>query len=160
MPASSTLLCSYYSSYSFGRTNQTETLPKGPQGCDGTAKGIKSLSACVFLFGSYPLTSISEGAGTYRSTFVWGENMRLNRIAAKFALVALIVLCAATMVSAGTIRGVFWRWRGQQRTALAIAGAKPDLPFAGNGKKATMRREIVCLNQDVENALAQPRHLP
>ena len=34
---------------------QSKKVKKVPQGCDGTAKGIESSSACAVLFGSYPL---------------------------------------------------------------------------------------------------------
>jgi hypothetical protein len=129
---------------------------KGPQGCDGTAKGIKSSSACAVLFGSYPLTSISEGTGTYRSTFVWGENMTLNRIAAKFALIALAILGTATMASAGTIRGVSADGEDSNAPNWLLLGRSKSIPLAANGKKATMTREIVCLSQDVENAFPSP----
>ena len=129
---------------------------KGPQGCDQTAKGIKSSSTCAVLFGSYPLTSISEGAGTYRSSFVWGENMTLNRIVAKFALIALAILGTATMASAGTIRGVSADGEDSNAPNWLLLGRSKSIPLAANGKKATMTREIVCLSQDVENAFPSP----
>src|SRR6202158_66879 len=128
----------------------------GPQGCDQTAKGIKSSSACAVLFGSDPLTSISEGAGTYRSSFVWGENMTLNRIVAKFALITLAILGTATMASAGTIRGVSADGEDSNAPTWLLLGRSKSIPLAANGKKATMTREIVCLSQDVENAFPSP----
>jgi len=82
--------------------------------------------------------------------------MTLNRIAAKFALIALAILGTATMASAGTIRGVSADGEDSNAPNWLLLGRSKSIPLAANGKKATMTREIVCLSQDVENAFPSP----
>ena len=79
-----------------------------------------------------------------------------NRIATKLALVALTVLCAATIASAGTIRGSSGNGEDSNAPNWLLLGRSPSIPLAANGKKATMTREIICLGQDVENARPSP----
>jgi hypothetical protein len=82
--------------------------------------------------------------------------MTLNRVAAKFALVALAVLCAATMAFAGTIRGSSGNGEDGGAPNWLLLGRSQSIPLTANGKKATMTREIICLNQDVENSRPSP----
>jgi hypothetical protein len=83
--------------------------------------------------------------------------MTPNRTATKFALVALTVLYAATMASAAvTIRGSSGNGEDGNAPNWLLLGRSQSIPLAANGKKATMTREIICLNQDVENALPTP----
>jgi hypothetical protein len=81
--------------------------------------------------------------------------MRLNRTATTFAMVALAVMYAATTASA-TIRGSSGNGEDSNAPHWLLLGRSHDTKLSINGKKATMRREIVCLNQDVEDALASP----
>jgi len=73
-----------------------------------------------------------------------------------FALVALAVLCAATMASAGTIRGSSGNGEDSNAPNWLLLGRSQITTLTANGKKATMTREIICLNQDVENAFPTP----
>ena len=82
--------------------------------------------------------------------------MRTNRSATEFALVALIVLCATTMLFAVTIRGSSANGEDSGAPHWLLLGRSKNLSLSGNGKTATMRREIVCPNQDVENAQFSP----
>ena len=82
--------------------------------------------------------------------------MTLNRTAPMFALVALAVLCAATMASAGTIRGSSGNGEDSNAPNWLLLGRSQIMTLTANGKKATMTREIICLNQDVENAFPSP----
>ncbi|HKB98590.1 MAG TPA: hypothetical protein VKD23_07380 [Terriglobales bacterium] len=82
--------------------------------------------------------------------------MTSNRTATKFAMVALAVLYAATMASAGTIRGTSGSGEDSNAPNWLLLGRSKAIPLAANGKTATMTREIVCLNQDVENAFPSP----
>ncbi|MHB8218576.1 MAG: hypothetical protein ACYDDS_21090 [Candidatus Sulfotelmatobacter sp.] len=82
--------------------------------------------------------------------------MRTNPSATEFALVALIVLCATTMLFAVTIRGSSGNGEDSGAPNWLLLGRSKNLSLNGNGKTATMRREIVCPNQDVENALPAP----
>jgi hypothetical protein len=82
--------------------------------------------------------------------------MTLNRIAAKFALVALAVLCAATMASAGTIRGSSGNGEDSNAPNWLLLGRSQSITLTVTGKKATMTREIICLSQDVEDAFSSP----
>jgi hypothetical protein len=82
--------------------------------------------------------------------------MRSNRTATTFALIALAVLYAATMASAITVRGSSRNGEDSNAPNWLLLGRSKSIPLAANGKKATMTREIICLNQDVENALPSP----
>jgi hypothetical protein len=82
--------------------------------------------------------------------------MRTNPSATEFALVALIVLCATTMLFAVTIRGSSANGEDSGAPNWLLLGRSKNLSLNGNGKTATMRREIVCPNQDVENAQPAP----
>jgi hypothetical protein len=82
--------------------------------------------------------------------------MRTNRSATEFALVAVIVLCATTMLFAVTIRGSSANGEDSGAPHWLLLGRSKNLTLSGNGKTATMRREIVCPNQDVENAQFSP----
>lgn len=82
--------------------------------------------------------------------------MRTNRSATEYALVALIVLCATTMLLAVTIRGSSANGEDSGAPHWLLVGRSKNLSLSGNGKTATMRREIVCPNQDVENAQFSP----
>jgi hypothetical protein len=83
--------------------------------------------------------------------------MRFNRTVTTFALVALAVLYAVVMASASTtIRGSSGNGEDGNAVNWLMLGRSQDLILSITGKKATMRREIVCLNQDVENALSSP----
>jgi hypothetical protein len=82
--------------------------------------------------------------------------MTLNRIASKFALIALTVLCAAMMASAGTIRGSSDNGEDSNAPNWLLLGPIRATSLAANGKLATMTREIICLNQDDENAFPSP----
>src|SRR4030081_3870008 len=79
-----------------------------------------------------------------------------NRIATKLALVALTVLCAATIASAGTIRGSSGNGEDSNAPNWLLLGRSQSISLAANGKKAISTREIICLNQDVENARPSP----
>ena len=83
--------------------------------------------------------------------------MTLNRTATKFALVVLAVLCAAAMASAAaTIRGSSGNGEDGGAPNWLLLGRSKSIPLAANGKTATMTREIICLNQDDENAFPSP----
>jgi len=82
--------------------------------------------------------------------------MMLNRIASKFALIVLTVLCAATMASAGTIRGSSDNGEDSNAPNWLLLGRSNSITLTVTGKKATMTREIICLSQDVENAFPSP----
>jgi hypothetical protein len=82
--------------------------------------------------------------------------MKPNRIASKFALIALTVLCAATIALAGTIRGSSDNGEDSNAPNWLLLGRSQSISLAANGKKATMTREIICLTQDVENAFPSP----
>lgn len=83
--------------------------------------------------------------------------MTLSRTATKFALTVLTLLCAATIASATvTIRGTSGNGDDSNASHWLLLGLNRTKSLAANGKQATMRREIVCLNQDVENAQPTP----
>src|ERR1700674_415663 len=82
--------------------------------------------------------------------------MTLNRIGTKFARLALTVLCAATMASAGTIRGSSGNGEDGGAPNWLLLGRSKSITLTANGKKAAMTREIICLNQDVEDAFPSP----
>ena len=82
--------------------------------------------------------------------------MTPNRIAFKFALIVLTVLCAATMASAGTIRGSSDNGEDSNAPNWLLLGRSQIITLTANGKKATVTREIICLSQDDENAFPSP----
>src|SRR6202521_1728761 len=82
--------------------------------------------------------------------------MTLNRIGTKFARLALTVLCAAQMASAGTIRGSSGNGEDGGAPNWLLLGRSKSTTLTANGKVATMTREIICLNQDDENAFPSP----
>jgi hypothetical protein len=82
--------------------------------------------------------------------------MTSNRIASKFALIVLTVLCAVTMTSAGTIRGSSDNGEDSNAPNWLLLGRSKSITLTVTGKKATMTREIICLSQDVENAFSSP----
>jgi hypothetical protein len=82
--------------------------------------------------------------------------MKPNRIASKFTLIVLTVLCAAMMASAGTIRGSSDNGEDSNAPNWLLLGRSQSISLAANGKKAISTREIICLNQDVENARPSP----
>jgi hypothetical protein len=84
------------------------------------------------------------------------ENMKSNRRLIRVAAVTLILVCAATVLSAITIRGSSGNGVNSNAPNWLLQGQVHGVTISGNGKKATMRTEIVCPNQDVENALATP----
>ena len=81
--------------------------------------------------------------------------MRLNRTITTFALVAITALCAATIAYA-TIRGSSGNGEDSNAPHWLLVGRSQDTKLSKAGKKATMRREIVCLNQDVEDSQPSP----
>ncbi len=117
--------------------------------CDGKAEGIRLWPRLVVLLAKDPGPDALVN-------FIEGENMRTNPSATEFALVALIVLCATTMLFAVTIRGSSGNGEDSGAPNWLLLGRSKNLPLNGNGKTATMRREIVCPNQDVENAQPAP----
>jgi hypothetical protein len=82
--------------------------------------------------------------------------MKPNRIASKFALVALTVFCAATMAFTQKIRGSSDNGEDSNAPNWLLLGRSQSISLAANGKKAISTREIICLNQDVENARPSP----
>jgi hypothetical protein len=82
--------------------------------------------------------------------------MTPNRTATKFALVALAVLCAATMAFAISVRGTSGNGEDSNAPNWLLLGRSKSIPLAANGKTTTMTREIICLNQDVENSRPTP----
>jgi hypothetical protein len=83
--------------------------------------------------------------------------MKSNRTATTFTLVALTVLYATTMASAAvTIRGSSGNGQDSSAPNWLLLGRSRASSLTINGKKAIMTREIVCLNQDVENAFPSP----
>jgi len=82
--------------------------------------------------------------------------MTPNRTATKFALVALAVLCAATMAFAISVRGTSGNGEDSNAPNWLLLGRSKSIPLAVTGKSATMTREIICLNQDDENAFPSP----
>ena len=97
------------------------------------------------------------GSRDAQVNFRVGENMTLNRTGTKFALIVITVLCAATIASATVIiRGSSGNGEDSNAPNWLLLGRNRAKSLAANGKKATMRREIICLNQDVENAFPAP----
>jgi len=82
--------------------------------------------------------------------------MTLNRTATKFALIVLTVLCAATIAIATTIRGASGNGEDSNAPNWLLQGRSRGKLLTTTGKQATMRKEIICLNQDVENAFPSP----
>ncbi len=82
--------------------------------------------------------------------------MKPNRSAAVFFLVAVIVLCTTTMLFAITIRGSSGNGVDNGAPHWMLVGRMKLLSLKGNNKTATMRREVVCPQQDVENAQSNP----
>ena len=82
--------------------------------------------------------------------------MKPNRIASKFALVALTVFCAATMAFTQKIRGSSDNGEDSNAPNWLLLGRSQSISLAANGKKAISTREIICLSQDVENARPSP----
>jgi hypothetical protein len=82
--------------------------------------------------------------------------MRLNRSASTFALVALTLLCIATMAFAVTIRGASGNGEDSGAPHWLLLGRSRDVTLTNNGKVATMRWEIVCPNQDAEDSQPSP----
>jgi hypothetical protein len=83
--------------------------------------------------------------------------MRSNRTAATFALAACTALCSATIAFASvTIRGSSGNGENGNAPNWLLLGRSHGMVLTADGKNATMRREIVCLNQDVENSLPSP----
>jgi hypothetical protein len=80
----------------------------------------------------------------------------MKRSATEFTLVALIVICATTMLFAVTIRGSSANGEDSGAPHWLLLGRSKNLSLKGNNKTATMRREIVCPNQDVENSQPNP----
>ncbi len=80
--------------------------------------------------------------------------MKSNRTATTFAVVALTVLYAATMASAAVhIRGSSENGQDGNAPHWLLLGRSRASSLAVIGKKAVMTREIVCINQDAENAI-------
>jgi len=82
--------------------------------------------------------------------------MRSHPAPAKFALITLAALFAAALASAITIRGASGNGQDSNAPNWLLLGRSKAIPLAANGKKAVATREIVCLNQDDENALSNP----
>jgi hypothetical protein len=82
--------------------------------------------------------------------------MTLHRTATKIALIVLTVVCAATIASTTTIRGASGNGEDSNAPNWLLQGRSRGKSLTNTGKQATMRKEIICLNQDVENALASP----
>jgi hypothetical protein len=83
--------------------------------------------------------------------------MKSNRTATTFAVVALAVLYAATMASAAVhIRGSSENGQDGGAPHWLLLGRSRAISLTANSKKAIMTREIVCLNQDAENAILPP----
>ena len=82
--------------------------------------------------------------------------MRLNRSVTTFALVTITVLCVVTMAFAVTIRGSSGNGEDSGAPHWLLLGRSKNVALAHNGKTATMRWEIVCINQDVEDSQASP----
>src|SRR5689334_4439761 len=121
------------------------------QTCDVKAEGIRLGFRLVVLF-----TLAKDPGPDPQVDFTQGENMRINRSSTEFAMVALIVLGATTMLFALTIRGASGSGEDSGAPHWLLLGRSKNLSLKGNGKTATMRREIVCPNQDVENAQFSP----
>jgi hypothetical protein len=82
--------------------------------------------------------------------------MKSNRTVTIFALVVLTVLCAATTAFAVTIRGSSQNGENSNAHNWLLEGRSLGTTISTSSKQAFMRREIVCLNQDVENAQPTP----
>ncbi len=80
--------------------------------------------------------------------------MKCNRIA-RLALVAMTIFSALAIASA-TIRGSSGNGEGSDAATWLLLGRSKALRLSPEGSPATVRREIVCLNQTVENALPNP----
>src|SRR5882762_1197030 len=87
---------------------------------------------------------------------IWRENMRSHPAPAKFALITLAALFAAALASAITIRGASGNGQDSNAPNWLLLGRSKAIPLAVTGKSTTMTREIICLNQDDENAFASP----
>ena len=82
--------------------------------------------------------------------------MKMNRSATMFALVGVIVLCTTTMLFAVTIRRSSDNGVDNGAPHWLLVGRMKLVTLNGNGKTATFRREVVCPQQDVENAQTNP----
>jgi len=83
--------------------------------------------------------------------------MRSNRIITSSALVTVAVLCAVTIaVASVTVRGASANGVDSGAPNWLLQGRSQNMTLSTTGKTATMRREIVCLDSDVENAEANP----
>lgn len=82
--------------------------------------------------------------------------MRLNRSVTTFALVALTVVGMATLAFAVKTRGASQNGVNSNAPSWLLLGRNRTLTLTGNGKSATMRREIVCPDGDVEASEANP----
>jgi hypothetical protein len=79
--------------------------------------------------------------------------MKLN---ATTTLVAIALLCGATLASATTIRGSSGNGTDTDAVDWLLSGRVSIFPLSANGKSAKATREIVCMNQDVEATLPSP----
>jgi hypothetical protein len=83
--------------------------------------------------------------------------MKLNRTVTMFALAAFTLLYAASIASAQIhVRKVSDNGADGNAQNWLLQGRNKDLVLSLGTKKATMRREIVCPQMDVENAVASP----
>jgi hypothetical protein len=82
--------------------------------------------------------------------------MKSNRILLRLGKAALVLLCAAIVSAPVTIRGSSGNGVDSGAPTWLLVGRSQPLAFTTSTKTATIRREIICLNQDVENAMTNP----
>ena len=82
--------------------------------------------------------------------------MKIQRSVTVGILVTIIVLCATTMVFAYRVRGSSENGVDSGAPHWMLVGRMKLLTLKGNNKTATVRREIVCPQQDAENSQPNP----
>jgi hypothetical protein len=83
--------------------------------------------------------------------------MNVSRPKISFCLIILFVLTTCNAVFAKTpVRGSSGNGVNDDAASWNLLGATQPLTLSANGKKVVVTRQIICLNQDVEDALSSP----
>jgi hypothetical protein len=80
--------------------------------------------------------------------------MRSIQYQIKLMFVVAALLCTSAL--AVTVRGSSGNGEDSNAPNWLLLGRTQPFSLSANGKKATMTREVVCLNQDVEDAFGSP----
>lgn len=78
-----------------------------------------------------------------------------NRISGKY-LLPLFVLFTTALTSAVSVRGSSGNGVDSNAPSWLLFGRSISVPLTANGKQATMTREVICLNEDVEASFPSP----